>query len=174
MPPAGELRWPVLQGGPVAITAAGGLAWAHDGYRMHLAGWPVYYVHTAEVVHYCGETRKREANRSALEAEMAALKSSGAQAPGDDGFWVPERHGQRRVPLEAIDWVPRLRRLFVHRERLCTCLGLIEDRQQVVGVRVGGSFGGRVERHHVRSRDDFAVRNVGEEDRRVRRHESAA
>lgn len=38
MPPAGELRWPVLQGGPVAITAAGGLAWAHDGYRMHLAG----------------------------------------------------------------------------------------------------------------------------------------
>ena len=40
-------------------------------YRMHRAGWPIYYVHSAEVVHYCGETRKREADRSALEAEMA-------------------------------------------------------------------------------------------------------
>jgi GT2 family glycosyltransferase len=40
-------------------------------YRMHLAGWKVYYVHDAEVVHYCGETRRREVDRSALEAEMA-------------------------------------------------------------------------------------------------------
>jgi GT2 family glycosyltransferase len=40
-------------------------------YRMHLAGWEIHYVHAAEVVHYCGETRKREVDRSALEAEMA-------------------------------------------------------------------------------------------------------
>ena len=44
-----------------------------------------------------------------LEAEMAALKSSGAQAPGDDDFWVPERHGQRRVPIETIDWIEAAR-----------------------------------------------------------------
>jgi two-component system, LytTR family, response regulator len=23
----------------------------------------------------------------------------------EDGFWVPERHGQRRVPLDAINWI---------------------------------------------------------------------
>lgn len=44
-----------------------------------------------------------------LEAEMAALRSSGAQAPTDDGFWVPERHGQRRVPIDSIDWIEAAR-----------------------------------------------------------------
>jgi two-component system LytT family response regulator len=44
-----------------------------------------------------------------LEAEMAALRSNGAQTPADDGFWVPERHGQRRVPIDSIDWIEAAR-----------------------------------------------------------------
>jgi two-component system, LytTR family, response regulator len=60
--------------------------------------------------------RRRKAQRvsldraAELEAEMAALRESGAgPAPGDDGFWVPERHGQRRVPIEAIEWIEAAR-----------------------------------------------------------------
>ncbi|MBE7247835.1 MAG: response regulator transcription factor [Actinomycetospora chiangmaiensis] len=43
-----------------------------------------------------------------LETEMAQMR---ANAPGvepgleEDGFWVPERHGQRRVPLDSINWI---------------------------------------------------------------------
>ena len=45
-----------------------------------------------------------------LEAEVAALRAGGAAATtDDDGFWVPERHGQRRVPIEAIDWIEAAR-----------------------------------------------------------------
>src|SRR6185295_9059388 len=56
--------------------------------------------------------RRRRAQRASmtraeqLEAEVAALREGAAgPAPGDDGFWVPERHGQRRVAIETIDWI---------------------------------------------------------------------
>jgi len=55
--------------------------------------------------------RRRELRTSAeraaeLEAEVAALRTGpGGAAPKDDGFWVPERHGQRRVPIDTIDWI---------------------------------------------------------------------
>jgi DNA-binding LytR/AlgR family response regulator len=45
-----------------------------------------------------------------LEAEVAALRAGGAASTtDDDGFWVPERHGQRRVPIEIIDWIEAAR-----------------------------------------------------------------
>lgn len=44
-----------------------------------------------------------------LEEEVATLRSSGAVGPEDNGFWVPERHGQRRVPIEAIEWIEAAR-----------------------------------------------------------------
>ena len=45
-----------------------------------------------------------------LEAEVEALRASGAAPTADDdGFWVPERHGQRRVPIETIDWIEAAR-----------------------------------------------------------------
>ena len=60
--------------------------------------------------------RRRRAQRSSaeraaeLEAEIASLRSGTAVQPaGDDGFWIPERHGQRRVPLEAIGWIEAAR-----------------------------------------------------------------
>jgi len=37
---------------------------------------------------------------------VSALRANGsAPALEDDGFWVPERDGQRRVPIDAIDWI---------------------------------------------------------------------
>ena len=59
--------------------------------------------------------RRRQAQRSSvdraeqLEAEVAQLRGGQGPAPGDDGFWVPERHGQRRVPIEAIEWIEAAR-----------------------------------------------------------------
>ena len=29
--------------------------------------------------------------------------------PGDDGFWIPERSGMRRVPVDTIDWIEAAR-----------------------------------------------------------------
>jgi len=53
--------------------------------------------------------RERAERAGELEEEVAALRSSGAAGLEDGGFWVPERHGQRRVPLEAIDWIEAAR-----------------------------------------------------------------
>ncbi|WP_114954759.1 LytR/AlgR family response regulator transcription factor [Sphingosinicella terrae] len=43
-----------------------------------------------------------------LEAEVAALRES-RPALEDDGFWIPERNGQRRVPIDSIDWIEAAR-----------------------------------------------------------------
>lgn len=53
--------------------------------------------------------RKQAARAGQLEEEVSALRQSGAPGLEDGGFWVPERHGQRRVPLEAIDWIEAAR-----------------------------------------------------------------
>lgn len=43
-----------------------------------------------------------------LEAQVAALRES-RPALEDDGFWIPERNGQRRVPIDTIDWIEAAR-----------------------------------------------------------------
>jgi two-component system, LytTR family, response regulator len=53
--------------------------------------------------------REQAERAGQLEEEMAALRATGAPGLEDGGFWVPERHGQRRVPLEAIDWIEAAR-----------------------------------------------------------------
>lgn len=54
--------------------------------------------------------RAAEARAGALEEEVEALKAGQApRAHDDDGFWVPERHGQRRVPTDSIDWIEAAR-----------------------------------------------------------------
>jgi DNA-binding LytR/AlgR family response regulator len=54
--------------------------------------------------------REQAERAGKLEEEVSALRS-GASVAGreDDGFWVPERDGQRRVPIEAIDWIEAAR-----------------------------------------------------------------
>ena len=54
--------------------------------------------------------REAEARAGQLEEEVASLKSGQAPRPhDDDGFWVPERHGQRRVPIDTIEWIEAAR-----------------------------------------------------------------
>lgn len=54
------------------------------------------------------ELRAIAARAGKLESEMEALRST-APAPQDDGFWIPERDGQRRVPLDSIAWIEAAR-----------------------------------------------------------------
>lgn len=54
--------------------------------------------------------RDQAARAGQLEEEVEALRAGGSVRAGDDdGFWVPERHGQRRVPISAIDWIEAAR-----------------------------------------------------------------
>jgi two-component system, LytTR family, response regulator len=53
--------------------------------------------------------REQASRADQLADEVAALKSGGARAQDDAGFWVPERDGQRRVALETIDWIEAAR-----------------------------------------------------------------
>ncbi|WP_395612753.1 LytR/AlgR family response regulator transcription factor [Allosphingosinicella sp.] len=54
--------------------------------------------------------RASEDRAAALEAELEAARESGqAGGPADDGFWIPERHGQRRVPIDSINWIEAAR-----------------------------------------------------------------
>jgi DNA-binding LytR/AlgR family response regulator len=55
-------------------------------------------------------TLREQAERAGkLEEQVASLRGGGAAGLEDGGFWIPERHGQRRVPLEAIDWIEAAR-----------------------------------------------------------------
>jgi DNA-binding LytR/AlgR family response regulator len=44
-----------------------------------------------------------------LEQEVEALRHGSAVQADDAGFWVPERDGQRRVPIDSIDWIEAAR-----------------------------------------------------------------
>jgi DNA-binding LytR/AlgR family response regulator len=54
---------------------------------------------------------REQAERAGQLADEVEVLRAGAAAPGleDNGFWVPERHGQRRVPIEVIDWIEAAR-----------------------------------------------------------------
>lgn len=55
------------------------------------------------------QLREQAERTGKLEEEVAQLRASGPIGLEDNGFWVPERSGQRRVPLESIDWIEAAR-----------------------------------------------------------------
>jgi DNA-binding LytR/AlgR family response regulator len=69
-----------------------------------------------------------------LEAEMQGLRDGQATtAKPDPEIWVPERHGQRRVPIESIDWIEAARDyVLLHTElrsyMLRTTMGMLEEK----------------------------------------------
>lgn len=69
-----------------------------------------------------------------LEAEMQGLRDGqAASAKPDPEIWVPERHGQRRVPIESIDWIEAARDyVLLHTElrsyMLRATMGMLEEK----------------------------------------------
>jgi len=53
------------------------------------------------------EIRAQAEKAGQLASEVEALRQNFSSS--DAGFWVPERHGQRRVPLDAISWIEAAR-----------------------------------------------------------------
>ena len=86
--------------------------------------------------------RDQAARAGALEEEVATLRSNGSTGLDDNGFWVPERHGQRRVPIDSIDWIEAARdyvllhtatRSYIHRISM-TALEQLLDPAQLMRV----------------------------------------
>jgi DNA-binding LytR/AlgR family response regulator len=53
--------------------------------------------------------REQAERAGQLAEEVEALRSAKPPVSDDAGFWIPERDGHRRVPIEAIDWVEAAR-----------------------------------------------------------------
>jgi DNA-binding LytR/AlgR family response regulator len=88
--------------------------YAPDAFEVDAADYLLKPVRFDRLRQAVDRARRRRAQRDSmtraeqLEAEVAALRGAGPCA-GDDGFWIPERHGQRRVGVESIDWIEAAR-----------------------------------------------------------------
>jgi len=90
--------------------------YAPDAFEVDAADYLLKPVRFDRLRQAVDRARRRRAQRASmsraeqLEAEVAALRAGGAASTTDhDGFWVPERHGQRRVPIDTIDWIEAAR-----------------------------------------------------------------
>lgn len=90
--------------------------YAPDAFEVDAADYLLKPVRFDRLRQAVDRARRRRAQRDSLdraaelEAEVAALRTGATPGhAGDDGFWVPERHGQRRVPIDAIDWIEAAR-----------------------------------------------------------------
>jgi len=86
--------------------------YAPDAFEVDAADYLLKPVRFDRLRQAVGRARLRRKMRESVEQakqlqeEVETLRAKGAlPAVEEDGFWVPERNGQRRVPIESIDWI---------------------------------------------------------------------
>lgn len=86
--------------------------YAPDAFEVEAADYLLKPVRFDRLRQAVDRARRRKSMRASAEradqlaAELVTFRGG---AMGEDGFWVPERHGQRRVPIETIDWIEAAR-----------------------------------------------------------------
>src|SRR6185436_7651117 len=86
--------------------------YAPDAFEVDAADYLLKPVRFDRLRQAVGRARLRRKMRESVEqakqlqVEVESLRAKGAlPMVEEDGFWVPERNGQRRVPIESIDWI---------------------------------------------------------------------
>lgn len=89
--------------------------YAPDAFEVDAADYLLKPVRFERLRHAVERARRRRALRHAaertgqLEEQVASLRGAQPAHAHDAGFWVPERHGRRWVPLDSIDWIEAAR-----------------------------------------------------------------
>jgi DNA-binding LytR/AlgR family response regulator len=89
--------------------------YAPDAFEVDAADYllkPIRFDRLRQAVERAGQRRKlrEQAERAGmLEGEVAELRASRGAAADEQDFWVPDTRGQRRVPIETIDWIEAAR-----------------------------------------------------------------
>ena len=86
--------------------------YAPDAFEVDAADYLLKPVRFDRLRQAVGRARLRRKMRESVEQakqlqeEVESLRAKGAlPMVEEDGFWVPERNGQRRVPIDTIDWI---------------------------------------------------------------------
>jgi len=89
--------------------------YAPDAFEVDAADYLLKPVRFDRLRQAVNRARRRQNLRSQAEEagklseEVEALRSKGGSRGDDAGFWVPERHGHRWVPIETIGWIEAAR-----------------------------------------------------------------
>ena len=98
------------EGGPEVVFITAHEHFAPDAFDLDAADYilkPARFDRLRQATERARRRRRvaREAARAGLLARELDELRAGRHAAGDPEIWVPERDGQRRVPIEAIDWI---------------------------------------------------------------------
>lgn len=85
------------------------------------------------------ELRKQADRSGKLLEEVETLRAKGSGRTDDAGFWVPERHGHRWIPVEAVGWIEAARDyVLLHTETrshmLRATMAALEEKLQGTGL----------------------------------------
>jgi DNA-binding LytR/AlgR family response regulator len=104
-----------MQDRPEVVFVTAHEHYAPDAFEIDAADYLLKPVRFDRLRHAVERARRRRAllaqaaRAERLEAELSNLRSGARPAEDEAEIWVPDRHGQRRVPINSINWVEAAR-----------------------------------------------------------------